>query len=83
MRKQDLVAKLSRRARIPRAAIETLLEELGRVVVDEALLKADAVRLPNLGAAHAEWHTDNGTRYLYARFDWAPDVAKRIAEAGR
>ena len=88
MTKKQLVTLVTERVRggrhdrsLVKKDVEAVLDELGKVILEEVLLQGDKVSLPNFGCAHAEWLGTGVKQRLFAQFDWAPAVEKRIVEA--
>ena len=88
MTKKELVTLVTERVRggkydrsIVKKDVEAVIDELGKVILEEVILRGDRVALPNFGTAHAEWLGTGVKTRLYAQFDWAKAAETRILEA--
>lgn len=88
MTKKELVTLVTERVRggrydrrIVKADVEAVINELGKVILEEVILRGDRVALPDFGCAHAEWLGTGVKKRLYAQFDWAKSVETQILEA--
>lgn len=87
MTKKELVTLLTERVRggkydrrLVKRDVEAVIDELGKVILEEVILRGDKIALPNFGCAHAEWLGTGVKKQLFAQFDWAKAVEKRILE---
>lgn len=88
MTKKQLVTLLTERVRggrhdrsMTKRDVEAVIDELGKVILEEVILRGDRVALPDFGCAHAEWLGTGVKTRLYAQFDWAKAAERRILEA--